>query len=114
MSHQFLAPRHALGCWGAGSYVRSGGSPLGAASRQREPALSSATQRLGPKGLEFGRYSIEYHILRNYLFVSRHMGPERAARHMPESAKRIVAAYDSDGAISDRRAPAPSPPAQGR
>lgn len=59
-------------------------------------------QKLGPKGLEFGRYSIEYHILRNYLFVSRHMGPERAARHMPENAKRIVAAYDKDGAISKR------------
>lgn len=73
-----------------------------------------ATQRLGPKGLEFGRYSIEYHILRNYLYVSRHMGPERAARHMPESAKRIVAAYDSDGAISDRRALVSTPPARGR
>jgi len=64
--------------------------------------LASILTKLGPKGLEFGRYSIEYHILRNYLFVSRHMGPERAARHMPENAKRIVAAYDKDGAISKR------------
>lgn len=59
-------------------------------------------QKVGPKGLEFGRYSIEYHVLRNYIYVMRNMGKERADRHMPPSAKRIVAAYDSDGDISKR------------
>lgn len=64
--------------------------------------LASVLLKLGPKGLEFGRYSIDYHVLRNYIYVMRTMGKERAARHMPPSAKRIVAAYDTNGAISER------------
>lgn len=57
---------------------------------------------LGPKGLEFGRYSIDYHYIRNFIFVNRHMGSQRAARHMPEYAKRIVAQYNGDGSITKR------------
>lgn len=74
--------------------------------------LAKLLLRVGPKGLEFGKYSIEYHWIRNYLYVQRHMGPERAARHIPEFAKRVVAAYDADGSVSSRLAVAPGPTSQ--
>ena len=57
---------------------------------------------LGPKGLEFGRYSIDYHYIRNFIYVHRHMGPARASRHIPEFAKRLVALYDKKGEITSR------------
>ncbi|KAI9119306.1 hypothetical protein K1719_009981 [Acacia pycnantha] len=38
---------------------------------------------IGPKGLEFGRYSLDYHTICNYLYVNRAWGKERADRHMP-------------------------------
>ena len=44
----------------------------------------------------------DYHYIRNFLFVRRHMGQQRAERHMPEFAKRLVAMYDGDGAVSKR------------
>ena len=31
--------------------------------------LASVLERVGPRGLEFGRYSIEYHYIRNWLHV---------------------------------------------
>ena len=40
--------------------------------------------------------------IRNYLYVQRHMGAARAADHIPEFAKRVVAAYDADGSVSKR------------
>lgn len=40
--------------------------------------------------------------IRNYLYVQRHMGAARAADHIPEFAKRVVAAYDADGSLSKR------------
>lgn len=57
---------------------------------------------LGPKGLEFGRYSIDYHYTRNFLYVMRNMGVERAQRHIPEFARRLIQQYDKDGAVSKR------------
>lgn len=33
--------------------------------------------QVGPKGLEFGRYSLDYHNIRNYLHVHRAWGKER-------------------------------------
>lgn len=54
------------------------------------------------QGLEFGRYSLDYHTLRNYLYVQRHMGPERAARHVPGFAKQVVAEYDKQGGVQAR------------
>lgn len=44
----------------------------------------------------------DYHYIRNFLYVRRHMGQQRADRHMPEFAKRLVAMYDGDGAVSKR------------
>ena len=41
-------------------------------------------------------------LCRNYLHVMRHWGAQRAQRHMPEFAKRIVAEYDKDGAVAAR------------
>ncbi|BAT96207.1 7-hydroxymethyl chlorophyll a reductase [Vigna angularis] len=54
---------------------------------------------IGPKGLEFARYSLDYHTIRNYLHVNRLWGKERADRHMPTYAKKIVDLYNQNGQI---------------
>ncbi|XP_071696977.1 7-hydroxymethyl chlorophyll a reductase, chloroplastic [Rutidosis leptorrhynchoides] len=54
---------------------------------------------IGPKGLEFARYSLDYHTIRNYLYVNRTWGKERADRHMPSYAKKLVAMYNENGEI---------------
>ncbi|MEB3282105.1 MAG: hypothetical protein VKK42_24625 [Lyngbya sp.] len=68
---------------------------------------------LGPKGLEFGKYSIDYHTIRNYLYVSRHWGRQRAEQHIPGYAKRIVKEYDAEAGgrpVDKRLQMAPSMP----
>ncbi len=57
---------------------------------------------IGPKGIEFGKYSIDYHYIRNYLATVRGMGQARAEEHVPEFAKRIVRQYDAKGEVSAR------------
>ena len=52
--------------------------------------LADLLERIGPKGLEFAAYSLDYHVLRNYLLVYRRLGKERTLRHMPAYAKKIV------------------------
>ncbi|GAU49108.1 hypothetical protein TSUD_13490 [Trifolium subterraneum] len=54
---------------------------------------------IGPKGIEFARYSLDYHTIRNYLYVNRLWGKERADRHMPTYAKKIVEMYNKNGEI---------------
>lgn len=54
---------------------------------------------IGPKGLEFARYSLDYHTIRNYLHVNRAWGKARADRHMPSYAKKIVDMYNQNGEI---------------
>ncbi|XP_019094995.1 PREDICTED: 7-hydroxymethyl chlorophyll a reductase, chloroplastic [Camelina sativa] len=54
---------------------------------------------VGPKGLEFARYSLDYHTIRNYLYVNRKWGKQRANRHMPSYAKKIVEMYNKNGQI---------------
>jgi coenzyme F420 hydrogenase subunit beta len=49
-------------------------------------------QRFGPKGLEYGRFSIDSHFTRNALWVRRHH-PEMAERHIPAFAKTIISRY---------------------
>lgn len=49
-------------------------------------------EKIGPKGLEYGRFSIDSHFTRNYLHVKRNY-PQKLAAHVPEFAKRIVAQY---------------------
>uniref|UniRef100_A0A2P2M1R9 Uncharacterized protein MANES_15G048100 n=1 Tax=Rhizophora mucronata TaxID=61149 RepID=A0A2P2M1R9_RHIMU len=54
---------------------------------------------IGPKGLEFARYSLDYHTIRNYLYTVRAWGKERADRHAPSYAKKIIAAYNKNRQI---------------
>lgn len=49
-------------------------------------------ERIGPKGLEYARFSIDSHFTRNYLYVKRNH-PEKLEAHVPEYAKRIVGQY---------------------
>jgi coenzyme F420 hydrogenase subunit beta len=49
-------------------------------------------ERVGPKGLEYARFSIDSHFTRNYLYVKRNY-PKKLDSHVPEYAKRIVNQY---------------------
>jgi 3,8-divinyl protochlorophyllide a 8-vinyl-reductase (ferredoxin) len=49
-------------------------------------------ERIGPKGLEYARFSIDSHFTRNYLYVKRNY-PEKLESHVPEFAKKIVSQY---------------------
>lgn len=49
-------------------------------------------EKIGPKGLEYARFSIDSHFTRNYLHVRRNY-PEKLAAHVPEFAKKIIAQY---------------------
>lgn len=49
-------------------------------------------EKIGPKGLEYARFSIDSHFTRNYLYVKRHY-PQKLNAHVPEFAKRIVGQY---------------------
>lgn len=49
-------------------------------------------EKIGPKGLEYARFSIDSHFTRNYLYVKRNY-PEKLQAHVPEFAKRIVGEY---------------------
>ena len=49
-------------------------------------------EKIGPKGLEYARFSIDSHFTRNYLYVKRNH-PEKLEQHVPEYAKRIVEQY---------------------
>jgi coenzyme F420 hydrogenase subunit beta len=50
-------------------------------------------EKIGPKGLEYARFSIDSHFTRNYLYVKRNH-PEKLEAHVPEYAKRIVGQYE--------------------
>ena len=41
-------------------------------------AIAWLLEKIGPKGKEFGMYSLDYHTIRNYLYVKRTFGEERA------------------------------------
>jgi coenzyme F420-reducing hydrogenase beta subunit len=49
-------------------------------------------EKIGPKGLEYARFSIDSHFTRNYLYVKRNY-PEKLKQHVPEFAKKIVGQY---------------------
>jgi len=66
--------------------------------------IAAILTTIGPRGLEFAKYSIEYHYLRNFIHVSRHWPAQQGQKHVPEFAKRVVARYDTNGAISKRYA----------
>lgn len=48
--------------------------------------------KIGPRGLEYARFSIDSHFTRNYLYVKRNY-PEKLENHVPEYAKKIVSQY---------------------
>jgi 3,8-divinyl protochlorophyllide a 8-vinyl-reductase (ferredoxin) len=48
--------------------------------------------KIGPKGLEYARFSIDSHFTRNYLHVKRN-NPGMVDRHVPPYAKKIVSQY---------------------
>ncbi len=49
-------------------------------------------EKIGPKGLEYARFSIDSHYTRNYLYVKRNY-PEKLAAHVPDYAQKIVSQY---------------------
>ncbi len=49
-------------------------------------------EKIGPKGLEYARFSIDSHFTRNYLYVKRNH-PEKLEAHVPEYARRIIEQY---------------------
>ena len=66
-------------------------------------ALAWLLEKVGPKGKEFGLYSLDYHTIRNYLYVKRNFGGEaRAAQHVPSYARRVVDEYNVYGAVDER------------
>lgn len=54
------------------------------------------------QGLEFARYSLDYHTIRNYIYVQRAFPPQQAAKHVPAYARRIVEQYDKARATDSR------------
>ncbi|MEM1252619.1 MAG: Coenzyme F420 hydrogenase/dehydrogenase, beta subunit C-terminal domain [Cyanobacteria bacterium P01_H01_bin.21] len=50
-------------------------------------------EKVGPKGLEYARFSIDSHFTRNYLYVKRNH-PEKLEEHVPDYAKKIVSQYE--------------------
>ncbi|MDG2989331.1 Coenzyme F420 hydrogenase/dehydrogenase, beta subunit C-terminal domain [Candidatus Synechococcus calcipolaris G9] len=49
-------------------------------------------EKVGPKGLEYARFSIDSHFTRNYLYVKRNY-PQKLGDHVPEFAQKIVDQY---------------------
>lgn len=64
--------------------------------------LARVLTAVGPSGLEFARYSIEYHTIRNALYTARTFPAAQAAAHVPPYAAKLVDAYDAGGAIRSR------------
>eukprot|EP00238_Polyblepharides_amylifera_P011979 CAMPEP_0196596814 /NCGR_PEP_ID=MMETSP1081-20130531/88026_1 /TAXON_ID=36882 /ORGANISM="Pyramimonas amylifera, Strain CCMP720" /LENGTH=156 /DNA_ID=CAMNT_0041921973 /DNA_START=10 /DNA_END=480 /DNA_ORIENTATION=+ len=60
--------------------------------------LATVLEKLGPKGLEFARYSLDYHYVRNFLHTQRSFG-KRADAHIPKFAKMIIHQYNQNGEL---------------
>ena len=74
-----------------GGEVKSEGMP-----RYLGEIMATVMSSVGPKGVNFARYSIDYHVLRNYLHILDVWGVE-ADRMLPKYAKAIVEHYlDTD------------------
>ena len=50
--------------------------------------------QFGPKGMEFARYSVDYHYLRNFLHINRKWKKEKSQRHLPKFVRVIVEEYE--------------------
>lgn len=71
-----------------GGTVREEGMPLWMGE-----IMASVMTFVGPKGVTFARYSIDYHTLRNYLHVLDVWGETRARTSIPQYALDIVDRY---------------------
>ena len=59
--------------------------------------MASVMTTIGPKGVSFARYSIDYHVLRNYLHCADVWGVESADSMLPTFCADIVKHYsDTD------------------
>jgi 7-hydroxymethyl chlorophyll a reductase len=47
-------------------------------------------------------YSLDYHTIRNYIYVKRAFGEERAKQHVPDYARLVVDEYNVYGAVDER------------
>ena len=54
--------------------------------------MTAVVSAIGPKGLEYARFSIDSHFTRNYLFVKRHY-PQKLSSHVPAFVQRIIRHY---------------------
>ncbi|NJK36095.1 MAG: hypothetical protein HC919_14800 [Oscillatoriales cyanobacterium SM2_2_1] len=54
--------------------------------------IGFVVQKVGPKGLEYGRFSIDSHFVRNFLYLRRNH-PQKVDSLVPEFAKKIVSQY---------------------
>ena len=67
--------------------------------------MAFALKNIGPKGVHFARYSIDYHLLRNYLHVLDEWGEEAVAKSLPGYAREIVELYlENDESLQQLRA----------
>ena len=55
--------------------------------------IAAVMTNVGPKGVSFARYSVDYHILRNYLHCLEFWGQETANKMIPTYSQRIVHHY---------------------
>lgn len=90
--------------------AKCGQGPTEGAPRWLGEVLAWVLTGLGPTGIEFAKYSIEYHYLRNYIHVMRHWNGKAAEKHIPEYVNRIVKYYDEKtGGLISKRASLPAP-----
>ncbi|CAM6105722.1 unnamed protein product [Calypogeia fissa] len=75
------------------------GRPMKPLPRFLGNILAFILNLVGPKGLEFGRYSLDYHNIRNYIYVHQTWGKKRAEEHIPSYAKKLVQMYNENGEI---------------
>lgn len=54
--------------------------------------IALVVERFGPKGLEYGRFSIDSHFTRNALWLRRHH-PEKVEAQIPAFARKIISPY---------------------
>ena len=76
-----------------GGTIRKEGAPLWIGK-----VLAFVLSLLGPQGLNFAKYSIDYHFLRNYLYILSQNG---SIEHLPKFAQTIVEGYRTNKAIQE-------------
>jgi 3,8-divinyl protochlorophyllide a 8-vinyl-reductase (ferredoxin) len=54
--------------------------------------LAALTARFGPRGTEFAKHSVDYHLIRNYFYVKKNY-PEKLKTLVPNSVYRILEEY---------------------